>query len=111
MSFRVAVSTSNMIDNPRVEVAKLIRVAMVTNIPTPYRLPVYEILAAMPDVELKVIYCSEREPDREWDLNSTTYTAEYLNECFYTVGDKILVNLSIFYYFSSYFLGVKLKFV
>ena len=86
-----------MIDNSWGEVAKLIRVAMVTNIPTPYRLPVYEILAALPDVELKVIYCSEREPDREWDLDPTRYTAEYLNEFFYTVGDKFVhVNLGVF---------------
>lgn len=63
---------------------------MVTNIPTPYRLPVFEILAAMPDITLKVIYCSEREPDREWDLKSTAYEAEYLNERFYTVGDKFV---------------------
>ncbi len=63
---------------------------MVTNIPTPYRRPVYEILAAMPDITLKVIYCSEREPDREWDLKSTAYEAKYLNERFYTRGDKFV---------------------
>ncbi|MES2821986.1 MAG: glycosyltransferase [Pseudomonadota bacterium] len=67
-----------------------IRVAVVTNIPTPYRLPVFEILAAMPDITLKVIYCSEREPDRDWDLTSTAYEAKYLNERFYTVGDKFV---------------------
>lgn len=67
-----------------------IRVAVVTNIPTPYRRPVFEILAAMPDITLKVIYCSEREPDRDWDLTSTAYEAKYLNERFYTVGDKFV---------------------
>lgn len=94
---RLDIGISNMIDHSRVGAGKLIRVAMVTNIPTPYRLPVYEILAAMPDIELKVIYCSEREPDREWDLSSTSYTAEYLNEFFYTVGDKFIhVNPGVF---------------
>jgi len=40
------------------------RVAVVTNIPAPYRLPVYDALAAEPDIDLTVIYCSGREPDR-----------------------------------------------
>jgi glycosyltransferase involved in cell wall biosynthesis len=76
---------------------KSIRVAIVTNIPTPYRRPVYEILANTPDISLKVVYCSEREPDREWDFDSTSYEAEYLNERFYTVGDKFIhVNPEVF---------------
>jgi glycosyltransferase involved in cell wall biosynthesis len=44
------------------------RVAMVTNIPAPYRLRVFELLAAEPDIDLHLFFCSEREPDREWDL-------------------------------------------
>jgi glycosyltransferase involved in cell wall biosynthesis len=67
-----------------------LRVAIVTNIPTPYRRPVFEILGAMPDITLKVIYCSAREPDREWDLKATEYDAEYLNDRFVTVGDKFI---------------------
>jgi glycosyltransferase involved in cell wall biosynthesis len=71
-----------------VQKSNAIKVALVTNIPTPYRRPVFEILAAMPDICLKVIYCSAREPDREWDLKATDYDAEYLDEHFFTVGDK-----------------------
>lgn len=69
---------------------KRVKVAIVTNIPTPYRLPVFEILAGMHDIHLKVIYCSEREPDREWDLAPNAYEAVYLNERFYTFGDKFI---------------------
>lgn len=45
------------------------RVAIVTNIPAPYRLPMYELLAAKQGVELGLFFCSDRESDREWDLN------------------------------------------
>ncbi len=72
------------------EAPNLIRIAIVTNIPTPYRRPVFEILAGMPGITLKVIYCSQREPDRDWDLATKAYDAEYLNENFYTSGDKFI---------------------
>jgi glycosyltransferase involved in cell wall biosynthesis len=49
-------------------VRKPLRVAIVTNIPAPYRVPVYEALAATPDIALQLFFCSAREPDREWDL-------------------------------------------
>jgi glycosyltransferase involved in cell wall biosynthesis len=53
---------------------------MVTNIPAPYRLPVYELLAADPQIELKVFFCSGREPDREWDLGKSQFEQEHLRE-------------------------------
>ncbi len=59
-----------------------IRVAMVTNIPAPYRQPVYELLAADPQIELKVFFCSGREPDREWDLRKSQFEQEHLRERF-----------------------------
>lgn len=45
-----------------------VRVALVTNIPAPYRLRMFDVLAAEPGIELKLFFCSQREPDREWDL-------------------------------------------
>jgi len=45
-----------------------VRVALVTNIPAPYRLPIFDLLATEPGIELKLFFCSQREPDREWDL-------------------------------------------
>ena len=47
-----------------------LRVAMVTNIPAPYRVPVYEALAADSRIEFKFFFCSGREPDRDWDLGA-----------------------------------------
>ena len=48
--------------------AKRLRVAIVPNAPAPYRHVVYELIASDPNVDLRVIFCSGREPDREWDL-------------------------------------------
>jgi len=47
-----------------------LKVALVTNIPAPYRLPVYELLAGMAGIELCAFFCSGREPDRAWNLDA-----------------------------------------
>jgi len=44
------------------------RLAIVTNIPAPYRVPVYNRIAALPGVSLQVLYAARSEPDRQWDL-------------------------------------------
>ena len=61
-----------------------IPVAMVTNIPAPYRLPVYERLVALGGVEVCLFFCSGREPDREWDLQQTGLRQVFLKERFLT---------------------------
>lgn len=50
------------------EPAPPLRLAIVTNIPAPYRVPVYERIAALPGVTLRVFYAARSEPDRQWDL-------------------------------------------
>ncbi|HET8892633.1 MAG TPA: glycosyltransferase family 4 protein [Gaiellaceae bacterium] len=45
------------------------RVVVLSEIPTPYRLPLYEMLAARPELELEVLFCSREQPDRPWDLD------------------------------------------
>jgi glycosyltransferase involved in cell wall biosynthesis len=45
-----------------------LRLAIVTNIPAPYRVPVYNRIAAVPGVQLRAIYAARSEPDRQWDL-------------------------------------------
>lgn len=66
----------------RADSGSRLRVAMVTNIPAPYRLPVYEAVAADPQIEFKVFFCSGREPDREWDLGRTPFAHSFLGERF-----------------------------
>ncbi|MDO9272747.1 MAG: glycosyltransferase family 4 protein [Rugosibacter sp.] len=59
-----------------------LKVAMVTNIPAPYRLPVFEQVAAAPDIEFCAFFCSGREPDREWDLAASKFKQVFLREKF-----------------------------
>lgn len=73
-----------------------LRVAMVTNIPAPYRLPVYEQLAAAPGIDFCAFFCSGREPDREWDLKVSNFKHVFLRETFMTFrGRFIHVNLDV----------------
>lgn len=61
-----------------------VRVALVTNIPAPYRIPVLERLASQPGCELHVVYCSGIEPDRAWQLQQGAFEATYLKPRFVT---------------------------
>jgi glycosyltransferase involved in cell wall biosynthesis len=59
---------------------KCLKVAMVVPAPAPYRQPVYELVAADPDIDLYVIFCSGREPDREWDVATGGFRQIVLKE-------------------------------
>ena len=62
--------------------AKKLRVVIVTNIPVPYRLPVYALLAQESDIDFHVVYCSGREPDREWNLEQLRFSHTFLKSSF-----------------------------
>lgn len=55
---------------------------MVTNIPAPYRLPVFEVLGADRDIDFRVFFCGRREPDRHWGRHAERFSHRYLNERF-----------------------------
>lgn len=61
-----------------------LRVALVTNIPAPYRIPVLECLASQQGCALHVVYCSGIEPDRAWQLPQGAFEATYLRPRFLT---------------------------
>ncbi len=44
------------------------RVLVLSEIPTPYRAPLYRRLASRDDLELEVLFCTPEQPDRPWDL-------------------------------------------
>ncbi len=46
-----------------------LRVALLTNILSPYRAPVYRALGDEPDVTLRVFLCAESEFDRSWRVD------------------------------------------
>lgn len=45
----------------------MLKIAIVTNTLAPYRTPVFSALAELPDMDVHVFSCVEREPNREWD--------------------------------------------
>lgn len=66
------------------------RLAIVTNIPAPYRIPVYELLSNKPSIQLTVIFCSEVEPDRVWHLAKGKFDAIYLKQRFVTFRERFI---------------------
>ncbi|MEN9627960.1 MAG: hypothetical protein RJA10_1187 [Pseudomonadota bacterium] len=44
-----------------------LRLVIVTNMPAPYRVPVFDRVAATPGMELHVLYATRAEADRRWD--------------------------------------------
>lgn len=66
------------------------KVALVTNMPAPYRLPVFEMVAAAPEIELCVFFCSETEPDRKWKLKKGQYKQVFLREKFITYRGRFI---------------------
>jgi glycosyltransferase involved in cell wall biosynthesis len=69
-----------------------IRVAIVTNIPAPYRVPVLNLLANKPGIDLHVYYAAKEEPDRAWDLPKITHVHSFLRERFYTTRGGFVHN-------------------
>lgn len=55
-----------------------LRLAIVTNIPAPYRVPVYNRIAALPGVTLRVLYAARSEADRQWDLPAFAHDHVFL---------------------------------
>ena len=56
------------------------KVAIVTNISTPYRDPVYRLLGDFEDIESKVFFCSKSEPNRHWNIGSIEFDHLFLSE-------------------------------
>lgn len=56
------------------------RLALVVNEPPPYRIPVFNRLAALPAIDLRVIFCCRREPNRLWNLPRMEFDHVFLRE-------------------------------
>lgn len=65
---------------------------MVTNIPPPYRVPIYNRLAKMEDINFKAFFCSEREPNRQWNLPPLDFNHIFLHERFLTRNGNYIHN-------------------
>jgi glycosyltransferase involved in cell wall biosynthesis len=68
------------------------RLAIITNEPPPYRIPVFQRVAKMPGVTLQVIFCARREPNRRWDLPPFEFDHCFLRERIATVKGRYIHN-------------------
>lgn len=63
------------------------KLAIVTNIPAPYRIPIYNILAEKYGDNFLVIYCARKEANRSWNLEDFRFSHVYLKEKTKAKGD------------------------
>lgn len=64
------------------------RIALVTNIPPPYRIPIFNRLGQWDGIDFHGIFCSSREPNRDWDLPPIQFERHWLRENFLTVRGR-----------------------
>ena len=75
-----------------IEGSRMLRIAIVTNHPPPFRIPIYNRVARTPGVELIVVFCSPREPNRQWDLPPMRFERVFLKERFVQRGSNFIHN-------------------
>lgn len=68
------------------------KIAYVCNEPAPYRIPALNKIAAAADIDLHVIFCCEREPNRQWNLPPMAFPFTYLRERITTVNGRYIHN-------------------
>ncbi|WP_292934043.1 glycosyltransferase family 4 protein [Noviherbaspirillum sp.] len=72
--------------------ASSVRIALITNHPPPFRIPIYEKIGSMPGVDLRAVFCSAREPNRQWELPPLRFNHVFLRERFLTRGSNFIHN-------------------
>lgn len=65
-------------------------IALITNTPPPYRVPIFNRLARWPGVDFHAVFCSSREPNRHWDLPPMRFERHWLRERFFTVHGRYI---------------------
>jgi glycosyltransferase involved in cell wall biosynthesis len=76
----------------RRKVKPMLRIALVTNHPPPFRIPIYNEVAKTANVALHAIFCSPREPNRQWDLPPMRFAHVFLKERFVQRGSNFIHN-------------------
>lgn len=72
------------------------KIVLVTNIPAPYRIPVYNLVARELGDDFHVVFCARIEHNRQWDLGLFEFKHTFLNENFYlTDGAAVHSNLDV----------------
>lgn len=70
----------------------MLRIAVVTNEPPPYRVPIFNRIAKMTGVRFQVIFCCRREPNRFWNLPPMEFDHVFLRERITTVKGRYIHN-------------------
>lgn len=70
----------------------MLRIAMITNHPPPFRIPIYHKVAAAPGIDLRVIFCTMREPNRQWEIPPMQFKHVVLKERFVARGSNFIHN-------------------
>ena len=68
------------------------KLALVVNEPPPYRIPIFNRVAAFNNIQLKVIFFCLHEPNRLWNLPAMEFDHEFLQENVYTVNGRYIHN-------------------
>jgi glycosyltransferase involved in cell wall biosynthesis len=69
-----------------------VKIVLVTNGPVPYRIPALNKMAATSGIDLHVIFCCEREPNRGWSLPPIEFDSTYLRERITTINGRYIHN-------------------
>ena len=74
------------------------KIALIANIPAPYREKVYSLIDSKKFIELNVYYCQRLEKGRKWKLKNSNYNSFFLNSYTLNFGQEthIHLNLKIF---------------
>lgn len=70
----------------------MLKIALVVNEPPPYRIPIFNRIARSPAIDLRVIFCCRREPNRSWDLPPLAFEHIFLNERISEVNGRYIHN-------------------
>lgn len=70
----------------------MLKIALVTNHPPPFRIPIYQKIGRTADVALHAIFCSAREPNRQWELPPMAFNHVFLKERFLQRGSNFIHN-------------------
>lgn len=70
----------------------MLKVALVTNHPPPFRIPIYQKIGDTRGIDLHAVFCSRREPNRQWELPPLKFNHVFLKERFVTRGSNFIHN-------------------
>ncbi|MEO0317251.1 MAG: hypothetical protein RL404_928 [Pseudomonadota bacterium] len=66
------------------------RAVLVTNLPPPYRVPIFNRLASQPGLDFQAVFCATREPNRAWDLPPMAFIHHTLRERYLTFHGRYI---------------------